>query len=71
VKIKKVDRWLKREGVKSNELARYLGISKSAISKWRVRDSIPLKLDPILKMILSCDRHFLQRKQARRSPELF
>lgn len=71
ITIKKLDRWMKREGVQSVELANYLGVSKSAISKWRKRGNVPVRLNPILEMILSSDRRFLQRKPSRRTLELF
>lgn len=69
--VKKLDRWLEKENVSSTELARYLGVSKAAISKWRERDSIPKRLIPILKTILSSDRRFLQGRRILHMPSLF
>ena len=69
--VKKLNKWLAKERVQASELADYLGVSKSAISKWRARNSIPKRLGPILQMIVSSDRRFLQRTPSRRTLELF
>ena len=71
MRVKEVDAWLEREGIESQELAKYLKVSKFAISKWRERGTIPLRLIPILEIILRSDANFLRQKLNPRTRELF
>jgi ribosomal protein S8 len=69
---KKANKWvLEKESVEAQELAAFLRVTKSAITKWRERDSIPKRLIPILEIVLSSDSNFLRRKQARHTHSLF
>jgi len=69
--MKKLDTWLKREEISSVELARYLGLTRYTISKWRERKTLPIRLVPILEELILSDRRTLQRHLARQAPELF
>ena len=69
--IKQLDAWLRKENISSVELARFLGITKAAISKWRERKAIPKRESARLKVIVSLDRRSLQRHLNRQEVELF
>jgi hypothetical protein len=70
MKTKKLDRWLKEQGILSTEVARYLGLTKHAISKWRERGEIPQYISPQIEELLLLDRKTVQRHLSRQEPEL-
>lgn len=48
MKITQLTRLIKQKNISQTELARYLGVSRSAISKWKERNVIPLEKIPKL-----------------------
>lgn len=69
--IREFDKWLKKEKIRSTDIARLFNLSKYAISKWRERNAIPLKLIPKLEAVHGLDRHSLLRHLSHDTPELF
>lgn len=69
--IKQLDRLLKKSSVCSSQLAEVLGISRSAISKWRARGVVPRGLDSRIEAAIRLHQLREQQQLGRRAPELF
>jgi DNA-binding Xre family transcriptional regulator len=69
--IEKLDNWLTQENITSVELARYLGLTKYTITKWRERKSIPKRLHPILSELCARHRESVHKRLRRQAQQLF
>ena len=61
ITIAALDRWLKEEGIESLDIAKYLRLTPSAISRWRERRVIPKKHQRVLSSIVGVERRSLDR----------
>lgn len=71
VTVRAFDKWLRIEGIQSIDIAKVLGVTPSALSRWRERKTIPRKHQSALRKILGLPQASVQRFLRRQVSEFF